>query len=361
MKFVFFGLSLSSSWGNGHATTYRSLLNALGKRGHDIVFYERDVSWYAENRDLAAPDFCRLELYDDVFDVAAGDLAAADAVVIGSYVEDTAALASMVASRYPALLAFYDIDTPVTVAKLEAGDTEYLAPEIVPLFDVYLSFTGGPIMARIEERFGAATVRLVGCSADTALYAPQERDRKYVLGYLGTYDRSRQPSLERLLIEPARRMPEERFIVAGPQYPDDIDWPDNVERIDHLPPAQHAGFYNALEFALNVTRAEMVAAGYSPSVRIFEAAACGRPVITDEWAGIGDFFEPGAEVLVATSSEEVVNHLRTSPEERGSLAKAGYARVLRDHTADVRAREFEAALQEAATVEPVQLERVLVR
>jgi spore maturation protein CgeB len=357
MKLVFFGLSLSSSWGNGHATTYRSLLRALAARGHDIIFYEEDVPWYAENRDLPKPDFCRLKFYRELSEIDPADIAGADAVTIGSYVTRSAELACMAAAE-GVVTAFYDIDTPVTVTKLDKGGADYLARETVPLFDVYFSFTGGPIMRRIEARYGARRVELLGCSADPEIYAPSDEPREYALGYLGTYDPSRQPALEKLLIEPARKMPGRRFIVAGPQYPDDIDWPGNVERIDHLPPAEHAGFYNSLEFALNVTRADMVAAGYSPSVRIFEAAACGRPVITDVWPGLDTFFEPEAEILLAESAEDVIAHLEMSENEREAIGGAGRHRVLRDHVAAVRAETFEEAVREAADARSIaRLER----
>ncbi|WP_366655856.1 glycosyltransferase [Fodinicurvata sp. EGI_FJ10296] len=348
MKLVFFGLSLSSSWGNGHATTYRSLLRALADRGHDIVFYERDVPWYRAHRDLPDPDFCTLRLYDRLPDIVEIDDEAPDAVIIGSYVEDAEALVAMLSNRTSVTLAYYDIDTPVTVAGLAAGGAAYLKPRTVPAFDVYLSFSGGPIMTRLKREFGARMVRSLSCSVDTRIYAPIEVPRRYALGYLGTYDPSRQPALEELLIEPARRMPDRRFIVAGALYPDDIAWPGNVERIAHLPPSEHAAFYASLVFALNVTRADMVKAGYSPSVRIFEAAGCARPVITDVWPGLAQVLEPGAEVLCAGSADDVVACLAMADASRERIARAGYLRVLRDHTATARAVAFEDALIEAA-------------
>lgn len=346
MNIVFFGLSLSSSWGNGHATTYRGLLRALAVRGHRIVFYEQDVPWYAENRDLESPDYCRLKLYKDISEVDIADLRRADAVVIGSFVGAAHELLPLVRKHSSALVAFYDIDTPVTVSRLEQGDDEYLSRAMVPAFDVYLSFTGGPIMDRLHRSFGAKDVRLFGCSADPILYRPMAQPRTYALGYLGTYDPSRQPMLERLLIEPARAFPDWRFIVAGPQYPDDIDWPANVERVEHLPPSRHAAFYNDLEYALNVTRADMVAAGYSPSVRIFEAAACACPVITDAWPGLATFFEPEKEILVARTAADILGHLSRPPHEREALAAAGQERVLREHTGEARARQFETLVAE---------------
>ena len=151
MKLVVLGLSLSSSWGNGHATTFRALLRAFAERGHDILFLERDVPWYAAHRDLPDPEFCRLDYYADLAGLERwqGEIAGADAVIVGSYVPDGVAVAKLVQGWAEGTTAFYDIDTPVTLAKLERGDFEYLSPEVIPGFDVYLSFTGGPTLERI--------------------------------------------------------------------------------------------------------------------------------------------------------------------------------------------------------------------
>ena len=237
MRLVVLGLSLSSSWGNGHATTFRALLRAFAARGHDILFLERDVPWYASQRDLAEPDFCRLAYYADIADLARwrGEIAAADAVIVGSYVPEGVAVARAVQGWARGTTAFYDIDTPVTLAKLARGDLEYVSPRVIPGFDIYLSFTGGPTLARIERDYGAPLARALYCSVDEAAYRPTGAAKRWDLSYLGTYSADRQPTLERLLLAPARARADLRFVVAGPQYPADIDWPTNVERIEHLP------------------------------------------------------------------------------------------------------------------------------
>jgi spore maturation protein CgeB len=343
MKLVVLGLSLSSSWGNGHATTYRALLRAFAERGHDILFLERDVPWYAGQRDFADPAWCRLEFYDDLPGIEAwrGEIAAADAVVVGSYVPQGVEVARLVQRTARGVTAFYDIDTPVTLAKLRRGDFEYLSPDVIPGFDLYLSFTGGPTLRRIEQEFGSPAARALYCSVDPAAYQPLEVPKRWDLSYLGTYSDDRQPTLERLLIEPARQLPDLRFVVAGPQYPDGIDWPANVERIDHCPPADHAAFYSASRFTLNVTRADMIAAGWSPSVRLFEAGACGVPVISDRWDGIGDLLEPGREIILADTTQEVVRALCGDAAEIGTAARA---KILGGHTAAHRAAELETYL-----------------
>jgi spore maturation protein CgeB len=246
---------------------------------------------------------------------------------------------------------FYDLDTPVTLARLAADDCEYLAPHLVRRFDLYLSFTGGPTLSFIEREFGAPRARAFYCMADPQIYYPEHQKRRFDLGYLGTWSADRQPALEQLLLRPATRSlpnPRKSFIVAGPQYPAEIRWPANVRRLEHLAPARHRRFYNAQRFTLNITRQPMVHAGYSPSVRLFEAAACGTPIISDVWDGIETVLEPGREILLARDSADVLRYLNDLPEtERLEVARRARRRILHEHTAEHRAREFEAHIAEA--------------
>jgi spore maturation protein CgeB len=350
LDLVVLGLSLSSSWGNGHATTYRALLKAFAERGHRVLFLERDVPWYAAHRDLADPEFCRLELYSDVpalesYRRAIGN---ADAAIVGSYVPDGVAVGRFVQQHARGVTAFYDIDTPVTLAKLARGDHEYLSPELIPGYDLYLSFTGGPTLRRLERDHGSPAARALYCSVDPDAYPALQREKRWDLSYLGTYSPDRQPRLERFLIEAARRAPHLRFVVAGPQYPHDIAWPDNVERIDHVPPDEHAAFYASSRYTLNVTRADMIEAGYSPSVRLFEAAAAGTPIISDVWDGLETMFAPGHEIALVRDTDHVLDIIKRWPEERRrSVADAARKRVLAEHTAAHRARELEEHLEQA--------------
>ena len=345
MKIVMLGLSITSSWGNGHATNYRALVRALVRRGHDVTFLERDVPWYAANRDLARPPYGTTNLYasvEELRDTHRDVVRDADLVMVGSYVPDGIAVGTWATEHARGATAFYDIDTPVTLAALERGACDYLDATLVPRFDVYLSFTGGPTLERIERQWGARAARPFYCMVDEEAYAPVDVDRRWELGYLGTYGADRQPALDRLLIDVARRRPGHAFTVAGPQYPDVASWPANVEHRDHLAPPEHPAFYSAQRFTVNVTRADMVRAGWSPSVRLFEAAACGVPVITDAWEGLDHFFVPGREIVIATSTEEVLHVLDTFDESRrDAMANAARARVLREHTAERRAEELE--------------------
>ncbi len=345
MKLVVLGLSLSSSWGNGHATTFRALLKSFAARGHEILFLERDVPWYADNRDLPNPGWCELAFYKDLEDLKrfTADVAGADAVLVGSYVPEGVAVGRWAQETARGVVAFYDIDTPVTLAKLERGDYEYLAPEVIPGYDVYFSFTGGPTLDRLMEQYGSPAARALYCSVDAEAYAPMPVPKRWDLSYLGTYSIDRQPTLDRLLLEPARRAPELRFVVAGPQYPDDIVWPTNVERLHHVPPADHPAFYAASRFTLNVTREDMIRAGYSPSVRLFEAAACATPIISDIWDGIDTLLEPGREIILAESADEVLEVLRR-PAAEGEIGEQARRRILAAHTAAHRAETLEREL-----------------
>ena len=350
LRVVVLGLSLSSSWGNGHATTFRALLKAFAARGHDVEFLERDVPWYAEHRDLTDPDFCRLAFYADLAGLERHRAAVseADAVIVGSYVPEGVAVGRWAQGAARGVVAFYDIDTPVTLAKLERGDFEYLSPDLIPAYDVYLSFTGGPTLGHLERRYGSPAARALYCSVDPEAYPALEREARWDLSYLGTYSPARQPPLERLLVEPARRAPHLRFVVAGPQYPADIPWPANVERIDHVPPAEHPAFYAASRYTLNITRADMIRAGFSPSVRLFEAAACGTPIISDVWDGIETLLSPGREIVLARSPEDVLAVLtEASGETRQRIAEGARGRVLAEHTAAHRAATLEGAIREA--------------
>lgn len=350
LSIVVLGLSITSSWGNGHATNFRALLQALDRRGHDVRFLERDVPWYAEHRDLPEPPYGRTFLYgslEQLRDEHADAVRDADLVIVGSYVPDGVEVGRWVQATAQGVKAFYDIDTPVTLATLDRGACDYLVPELIPGYDLYLSFTGGPTLERIERELGSPRARPFHCLVDQAAYVPAEVERRWTLGYLGTWSADRQPVVDELLVSPARSLPGESFVVAGPQYPADIAWPPNVERIEHLPPAEHAGFYNAQSLTLNVTRADMVRAGWSPSVRLFEAAACGVPVVSDWWEGLDAFFLPDKEILVAHSAADVVRHLSSMDEDRRrEIGEAARARVLDEHTAEHRAEELERHVEE---------------
>lgn len=357
MNIVVFGLSITSSWGNGHATTYRSLLKALAARGHDITFFEKDVPWYAAHRDMAKPSFCRTILYRDTDELEdyVTVLAQADLIIMGSYVQHAGELTDRITTIAPPCFAFYDIDTPVTLAKLAKGDYGYLHPSMIPRFDLYLSFTGGPLLHKLETDYGAQRARPLYCSVDPDLYYPLDQadisPKTYELGYLGTYSEDRQATVNELLIAPAKVQSDRLFCVAGAQYPESLNWPDNIDVSEHVPPHEHRNFYNTQRFTLNVTRRDMINAGYSPSVRLFEAAACGTPIISDYWQGLESFFDIGKEILVAQNRNQVLEHLNLAEGERVDMGRRLREKVMRTHTSAHRAQELEQHWEEA--VEPL--------
>lgn len=347
---VILGLSVTSSWGNGHATTYRGLIRGLARRGHRVLFLERDAPWYAENRDEPHPQGAVTEIYQS-FDELVGRferiVSQAMLVIVGSFVPEGARVGEWVTSIARGRTAFYDIDTPVTLAQLANGEHESITPALIPRYNVYLSFTGGPALKFLERHYGSPMARVLYCSVDSDKYYPIQKPITWDLGYLGTYSPDRQPGLEGLMLDAARGWRQGRFAVAGPMYPEDIVWPDNVEREIHLSPREHAAFYGAQRFTLNITRAEMKKAGFSPSVRLFEAGACAVPVISDWWEGLDRLFNVGEQVMISEGSEDTLRYLRDMPDaQRLAVGRAARERVLTEHTPEHRAMQLETYLRE---------------
>jgi spore maturation protein CgeB len=346
MKLAVFGLTLSSSWGNGHATLWRGLCRALARRGHRVVFFERDVPYYALHRDLRELPGTDLRLYrswGEILPEARREVADADAAMVTSYCPDGVAASDLVLSTDGPASVFYDLDTPITLEKLAAGEAvPYLPPHGLGGFDLVLSYTGGSALSELRERLGARRVAPLYGSVDPEVHRPAEPIPAFEadLSYLGTYAADRQEALERLFLEPARRLPEKRFVLAGAQYPVDFPWGSNVFFVRHLPPADHPAFFASCPLTLNVTRAAMALMGYCPSGRLFEAAACGTAVLSDTWEGLDAFFEPGREILLAGTAEEAIEAISLPREEILRIARAAQERALAEHTSDRRAEEL---------------------
>jgi len=340
LDIVVLGLSITSSWGNGHATTYRGLLRALAARGHRVLFLERDAPRYARARDQITAPCCEIGLYgsrEELADRYQARVRDADLVMVGSSVPEGQAVIDWVQATARGVVTFYDLDTPITVAQLSADRCEYLARRQVPRFDMYFSFTGGPILRKLERGVGAPRARPLYCAFDPAECFPVAVAPRWDLAYMGTYSADRQESLRQMLMLPAVHDSALRLAVVGALYPPGLRWPENVERIEHLPPAEHRSFFAAQRWTLNLTRADMRDAGYSPSARLFEAAACGVPVISDEWPGVHEFFEPGREIMIARSCAEVRQLLALPPEVAAQVGRQARRRALAEHTATRRA------------------------
>jgi spore maturation protein CgeB len=355
MKLVVFGLAVSSSWGNGHATLWRGLCNSLAKRGHQVVFYERDVPYYASARDLTElPGGGELVLYKEWSDIAASarrHLGDADAGMVTSYCADALAATDLVLESKAALRVFYDLDSPVTLARLRRGEAvEYAGARGYRDFDLVLSYAGGRTLTELQLHLGAAQVAPLYGSVDPAVHTPAPAEQKLQadLSYLGTYSADRDEALRMLFIEPASRLPANRFVIGGSQYDGNFPWLPNIFYLSHIPPARHGAFYCSSKITLNVTRAAMAQMGYCPSGRLFEAAACGAPVLSDWWEGIESFYEPGSEILIGRNTEDAMNALDLSPGELARIGRKARERTLDCHTSDHRAAELETILEGAA-------------
>jgi spore maturation protein CgeB len=351
MHCVIFGLTISSSWGNGHATLWRALLKAMARRGHTVSFYERVVPYYAANRDeLELPRGVRVHLYDSLDKVrieARRELATADLAMCSSYCPDGPAASALILESNAAVKAFYDLDTPVTLQALSGGArVDYLPDNGLSDFDLVLSYTGGRALTELQTRLGAQRVAPLYGWVDPEMHRPMPAMPEFraALSYLGTYAADRQRAIEELFLRPAQQLPGERFVMGGAQYPDAFPWSENVFFVRHLPPSLHASFYCSSRATLNVTRGAMAEYGYCPSGRLFEAAACGAPLLTDFWEGLETFFTPGEELLRVATAKDVLDALSLSDGELRRIADAGRARTLADHTADRRVDHLEALL-----------------
>src|SRR6266480_6416400 len=346
MKIVIFGLTMSSSWGNGHATVWRSLGRQLIGCGHTIVFFERDMPYYATHRDLRTVDGGTLRLYgswDEVVEIAERELRDADVGIVTSYCPDAIAASELIWSS-PALRLFYDLDSPVTIARVRAGEAvPYIHPDGLEEFGLVLSFTGGAALNALKFELGAKEVAPLYGSVDPDVHrsvAPKEVYR-CALSYLGTYSQDRQRMLHDLFIQPARRTPEARFVMGGAQYPAEFPWTKNIFFVQHLPPAEHPSFFCSSRLTLNVTRTAMREMGWCPSGRLFEAAACGVPILSDSWSGLQEFFVPDSEILIASSADDVLAALELSDAQLSRIAHAARERVLAEHTGAQRVQQFE--------------------
>jgi spore maturation protein CgeB len=357
VKIVIFGLSVSSSWGNGHATLWRALLRALVRRKHDVVFFEKDVPYYAAHRDLGSFEGLRLFLYEDWAAIeprAREEVDHADVAIVTSFCPNSLEATELVIAARVGSRVFYDLDTPVTLERSKAGqDVFYLGPRGLRDFDLVLSFTGGRALAEARELLGARRVEpLYGC-VDPDAHRPAAPRDEYagVLSYLGTYAADRQTAFDTLFAEPARRLPGSRFVLGGAQYPDDASMPANVRRFEHVAPPDHGAFFASSSMTLNITRAAMAKYGHCPSGRLFEAAACGVPILTDYFTGLEQFFEPGQELLVAANCEQAIDALRAPAVDRQRMAERARSRALDEHTAGARIRDFERIVGATATEE----------
>jgi spore maturation protein CgeB len=350
MKIVIFGLTISSSWGNGHATLWRGLCKALNRLGHEVVFFEHNRPYYENTRDWTSRDTTQLILYDgwwSVRDVVIRQLQDADVAIVTSYCCDAVAACEEILESGRALPVFYDLDTPVTLANLQSGEAvPYLGPERLSPYELVLSYTGGNALTELKATLGARRTAPLYGHVDPDVHRPAAAIEAYRadLSYLGTYAADRQLALETLFVAAARRRPKCRFMMGGAQYPENFPWTSNVYFVRHVPPQQHASFFSSSRLTLNVTRQAMARMGWCPSGRMFEAAACRAPMLSDDWAGLSDFYTPGEELLLAHTTDDALAALDTSDAELGAIARRAFERTLAEHTSYHRAQQLVALL-----------------
>jgi spore maturation protein CgeB len=361
LQILFFGLTISSSWGNGHATPYRALLRALQRLGVDAVFYERDAPYYATHRDFDSCDYCELVLYNDWDTIRQSALRRAqssDVVLTGSYLPEGARISRELLELDSPLHVFYDLDTPITLDRMQNGGVDYLRADLIPQFDLYLSFTGGNILQVLEQYYGAQRAQpLYGC-VDPDIYAQIARQDRFScdLSFMGTYAPDRAGSIRELFLTPAETSPSQAFLLAGSMYPAHWRWPTNVKRVEHVAPFDHPALYSSSRATLNLTRKQMAHSGYCPSGRFFEASACGTPLLTDEWDGLDCFFDTREELIVVRTAEDVAHALQLPDAELARRAARARERTLDEHTGLHRAKQLLAACEEARRVKPAAAE-----
>jgi spore maturation protein CgeB len=346
MKIVVFGLTISSSWGNGHATLWRGISRALARLGHRVVFFEKDVPYYAASRDLLEipnGELVLFEAWEQVRSRAATEIADADVAMMTSYCPDGVKVADLLLNAHRAKRVFYDLDTPVTLSRFRIGETTtYIGPRMLADFDLVLSYTGGDALEKLRSELGARRVSPLYGHVDPEVHRPVCPVAHFLsdLSYLGTYAADRQHALERLFVEPALCRSNQRFLIGGAQYPEDFPWAPNIFFARHLPPPEHPAFFSSSRLTLNVTRQAMAEMGWCPPGRLFEAAACGVPVLSDCWPGLGDFFEPGREIIVVHTTDDVQDALDLSDLELKRIGAAARERTLAEHSSGRRAEEL---------------------
>ncbi len=360
MKIVVFGLSISSAWGNGHATLLRGLFSALYERGHEVHFFERDTPYYAAHRDAVEFPFVKLHLYDDwaaAAHIARCELAAADVGMVTSYCADGASACELVLNANLPRSVFYDMDTPVTLSRLERGEAvPYLPARGLRDFDLVLSYTGGRALDDLKSKLGAHSIATLYGWVDPDHYyrVPPVSAYQADLSYLGTYSQDREDAFNRLFLDAAHRLPESRFLVGGAMYQNRESWPANIRYSEHVAPPEHPAFYSSSPLTLNITRASMASMGFCPSGRLFEAAACGTVVVSDWWEGLDNFFTPGGEILIAENSSDTLSALSHDETELKAIAARARQRTLDCHTAGARAQTLLQLLEQPETLSDTQ-------
>jgi len=345
VNIAWFGSSLVSSYWNGAATYYRGLVRALAERGNTVTFYEPDAYERQAHRDIDDPPWAEVVVWEPT-EARAGALVraarSADVVVKASGVGVLDEWLEMaVAELEGPTRIFWDVDAPATLA---AADARFAA--LVPQFDLVLTYGGGERVVERYRELGARDCAPIYNALDPSTHHPVPRDPRFAcdIAFLGNRLPDREARIEEFFLRAAEQAPERSFLLGGSGW-DDKQLPPNVRWVGHVGTAEHNAFNVTPLAVLNVTRASMVANGWSPATRVFEAAGAGACLITDAWEGIDEFLEPGREVLVARDGRDVAEFVRKLlPDTARNIGAAARERVLRDHTYVQRAEQVEEIL-----------------
>jgi spore maturation protein CgeB len=339
-----------SAYWNGAATYYRGICRAMYARGHEIIFVEPDLYDRQRHRDLVNdPEYAQVrvcagwaDLRRELDRASDADLVAKCSGVGGWDLELAEAVLELQSER--TRVAFWDVDAPQTLAEAAHADNTFRS--LIPCYDMILLYGGGPPVQRAYAQLGAKRSVLVYNAVDPDDYYPVPPDpaRACDLLFMGNRMPDREARVHELFFEAARCAPDLDFVLGGNGW-GDCALPSNVRWIGHVPTGEHRNWNCSARMVLNINRADMAATGYSPPTRVFEAAGCACCIVTDAWDGIPTFFLPNSEILVASSAEEIVAHLRGISSQRAlEIGAAARRRVLEDHTYTRRAAELEAAL-----------------
>src|SRR5688572_3523505 len=352
MNIAFFGSSLVSAYWNGAATYYRGLIRALHERGHRVTFYEPNAYGRQEHRDIPDPEWARVVVYSGTDQNAAlaavKEAEAADLVVKASGVgvfDELLEEAVLDCRRNGAIVAFWDVDAPATLDRIENNPKDPFNA-LIPEYDVVFTYGGGDPVIRAYRSAGARDCVPIYNALDPHTHHPVPRDERFEgdLGFLGNRLPDREARVEEFFLKVAGRMPNKQFIIGGNGWSDKPKTP-NVRDVGHVYTSDHNAFNCSPRAVLNINRESMARYGFSPPTRVFEAAGAGACLITDHWEGIGMFLEPDSEVLVAASGDDVVAHLaELTPEKAQQIGRAGYKRVLSEHTYEHRVELLEGTL-----------------
>ncbi len=345
LNIAFFGSSLVSAYWNGAATYYRGMIRALHARGHRVTFYEPDAFDRQRHRDMEDPPWAKVVVYTDPHE-ALDRARRADLVVKASGVGVHDSLLEEAVPQLGPLAAFWDVDAPATLDRLNADLADPFA-KLISRYDLVLTYGGGDPVVNAYKRWGARECVPIYNALDPTTHYPVAPDPRFFcdLAFLGNRLPDREARVEEFFLKAAERSPDEQFLLGGSGWSDKPMTP-NIRYLDHVYTRDHNALNVSAKTVLNVSRESMARYGFSPATRVFEAAGAGACLITDAWEGIELFLEPGREILVAHNGAEVAAHVAGTTAARArEIGEAALHRVLMEHTYAHRALAFEQVLE----------------